>query len=71
MVYRYFASEEHKTGKPPPGELNKKKNSSHSELNLLLNLGKVFDPPPVEIDVTTETDKPFSLKQVISICKYL
>ena len=27
--------------------------------------GKVFPPPPVKIDVTTTTDKPFSLKKVI------
>lgn len=46
VIKKYFASEEHKTGKPPPG--------------------KVFDPPPVEIDVTTATDKPFSLKQWIA-----
>lgn len=31
--------------------------------------GKVFETPPVKIDVTTATDKPFNLKQVgVHVC---
>lgn len=47
VIKKYFASEEHRTGKVPPG--------------------KVFaTPPPVNLDVTTTVDKPFSLKQWIA-----
>ncbi|XP_064402555.1 3-hydroxyanthranilate 3,4-dioxygenase-like [Halichondria panicea] len=46
VIKKYFASDEHKTGRPPPG--------------------KVFPKPPVDIDVTTVTDKPFSMSQWIS-----
>ena len=28
-------------------------------------IGKVFEPPPVKLDVTTTTDKPFNLKKVL------
>lgn len=43
-MYRFFASEEYKMGKPAEG--------------------KVFGPPPFELDTTTSLEAPINFQQV-------
>ena len=49
MIAEYFASEEHKAGKPPEG--------------------KVFQEPPLKIDITTEVTAPVPLSTHLDALK--
>ena len=57
---RFFSSQEYQAGKPPEGSYEIVKICGY----WCTNEGKVFDPPPLELDVTTEVSNPFNFHQV-------
>ena len=71
-VLRFFASEENKTGRPPEGmwwTTAAWEQYGHQSCQPCSAAGKVFPPPPVNIDVVTSTHQPFSLKKASQICQ--